>query len=154
QGPIRVFVHHNTLHAFEHLPFSEAVVRGGATYGCHPYLPEDRYREKLSRGRILQEDLAAVLMQDLGDEGDQLLGFLGTRYHLRLAMLQHPLRVGPDAELRWLIAETDALRRFRGETPYQVREQVIERTRHWVMRDLRGGLTQGDQDVRQALAGV
>ena len=46
QGPIRVFIHHNTLHAFEHLPFHEAVKRGGATYGCHPDRPEDRYREK------------------------------------------------------------------------------------------------------------
>src|SRR4029450_2137339 len=69
QGPIRVFIHHNTLHAFEHLPFHEAVKRGGATYGCHPYLPEDRYRDKLSRGRILFEDLAAVLMEDLGGDG-------------------------------------------------------------------------------------
>ena len=110
QGPIRVFIHHNTLHAFEHLPFHEAVKQGGATYGCHPYLPEDRYREKLARGRILFEDLAAVLIEDMGDEGDKLLGFLGTRHHLRLAMLQHPLRLGPDAELQWLIAETDALK--------------------------------------------
>src|SRR4029079_1114800 len=52
QGPIKVFIHHNTLHAFEHLPFHEGVKRGGATYGCNPYLPEDRYREKLARGRI------------------------------------------------------------------------------------------------------
>jgi uncharacterized protein YbcC (UPF0753/DUF2309 family) len=154
QGPIKVFIHHNTLHAFEHLPFHEGVKRGGATYGCNPYLPEDRYREKLARGRILFEDLAAVLMDDLGDDGDKLLGFLGTRYHLRLAMLQHPLRTGPDGELRWLIAETDALRKFRSETPFQVREQMIERTRRWVMRDLRSGPTADGHHLRETLASL
>src|SRR5262245_31937160 len=154
QGPIRVFIHHNTLHAFEHLPFHEAVKRGGATYGCHPYLPEDRYREKLARGRILFEDLAAVLLEDLGDDGDALIGFLGTRYHLRLAMLQHPLRLGPDSELRWLIAETEALTQFRSETPFQVREQMIERTRRWVMRDLRSGPGGDGHHIRETLASL
>src|SRR5262245_52239821 len=153
QGPIRVFIHHNTLHAFEHLPFHDAVKEGGATYGCHPYLPEDRYREKLARGRILFEDLAAVLIEELGDEGDELLGYLGTRHHLRLAMLQHPRRLGPDAELHWLIAETDALTKFRSETPFQVREQMIERTRRWVMRDLRTAGADGTH-VREALASL
>jgi uncharacterized protein len=154
QGPIRVFIHHNTLHAFEHLPFHEAVKRGGATYGCHPYLPEDRYRQKLSRGRILCEDIATVLMDDLGDDAERMLGFLGTRYHLRLAMLQHPLRIGPDAELRWLIAETDALRQFRGETPFQVREQMVDSTRRWVMRDLRSGKRDKGQHIRDTLASL
>src|SRR5262245_17306080 len=154
QGPIRVFIHHNTLHAFEHLPFHEAVKRGGATYGCHPYLPEDRYRDKLSRGRILFEDLAAVLIEDLGEDGERLLGFLGTRFHVRLAMLQHPLRLGPDAELRWLIAETDALHQFRSETPFQVREQMIERTRRWVMRDLRSGRPIDGYHIRETLASL
>jgi len=45
QGPITVFIHHNTLHAFEDLPFLEAVKKGGRVFGCHPFLPEDRYRD-------------------------------------------------------------------------------------------------------------
>ncbi len=154
QGPIQVFIHHNTLHAFEHLSFHDAVKQGGATYGCHPYLPEDRYRQHLARGRIQFEDLAAVLIDDLGEEADHLVSFLGTRHQLRLAMLEHPLRLGPDAELRWLIAETDALRRFREETPPSKREQMIEQTRRWVLRDLSNGSPNENRDAREALASL
>jgi len=135
QGPITVFVHHNTLHVFEDDPFDVAVRKGASTYGCHPYPPEDAFRRELARGRITPEDLAAVLIEDLGDQADHLLGFMGTRYHLRLAMLEHPLRIGTDAELRWLIAESDALRRFRNETPADVRVQLVEHTRRWVMSE-------------------
>ncbi|MGD9721248.1 MAG: DUF2309 domain-containing protein [Pirellulales bacterium] len=137
QAPIRVFVHHNTLHAFEELPFHAAVRQGTETFGCHAYLPEERYRQKLARGRILPQDLAAELIDSYGDDADQLIGFLGTRYQLRLAMLEHPLRLGTDAELRWLIAETDALKKFRREASIAVRDQMIEGTRRWIMRDLR-----------------
>jgi uncharacterized protein YbcC (UPF0753/DUF2309 family) len=137
QGPITVFVHHNTLHAFEDLPFDQAVLEGSRIFGCEPYLSEERYREMMIHERIRTEDISAVLIDDLGDEADVLLGFLGTRYHLRLAMLQHPLRTAPAAELRWVVAETDALRRFSPDVPASVRERSIEQTRHWVMRDLR-----------------
>ncbi len=95
QGPITVFVHHNTLHAFEHLGFDNGVKAGGRLFGCHAYLPEQRYREKLERGRIRLEDLEAVLIDDLGDEADRLVASFGTRHALRLAMLRFPLRTGP-----------------------------------------------------------
>src|SRR3982750_3075808 len=66
QGPITVFIHHNTLHAFEDLPFAEAVKKAGAVFGCQPFLPKGRYREELARGRIRFADLDAVLREDLG----------------------------------------------------------------------------------------
>ncbi|MDR3618823.1 MAG: DUF2309 domain-containing protein [Paludisphaera borealis] len=135
QGPITVFVHHNTLHVFEEDTFDVAVRKGATTYGCHPYPPEDSFRRELARGRITPDDLASVLIDDLGDQADQLIGFMGTRYHLRLAMLEHPLRLGTDAELHWLIVESDALRLFRSETPPDVRLQLVDHTRHWVMRE-------------------
>ena len=148
QGPITAFVHHNTLHAFEELPFEDAVLKGAETFGCHPYLPEERYRQKLARGRILKEDIEAVLIEDLGDRADEFLGFFGTRFHLWMAILAHPLLTGPAAELRWVVAETDALRTFRSETPQASSDRMIADTRHRIMRDLWNGAPQASTDGR------
>ncbi len=65
QGPITVFIHHNTLHAFEELPFHEAVKKAAHVFGCHPTCPRRRYRHERSRGRIRFSDLREVLERDL-----------------------------------------------------------------------------------------
>jgi uncharacterized protein len=139
QGPIEVFVHHNTLHAWEEFPFHHSVAHAAALYGRQPYLSEDRYWEELTRGRILLEDLAAVLIEELDDEADQWVGPLGTRYQLRLAMLQHRLRICAGPELQWLLAETSALRHFPPETPLAVSQRMVDETKHWILRDFRNG---------------
>lgn len=135
QGPISVFVHHNTLHPFEEMTFEEAVIEGGRRYGCEPYWSEQRYRQELGRGRISAEDLRHVLMDDLDEKADELVASFGTRYTLRLAMLQMALYSAPDAELKWLLAETDLLSRFRDEVSPRRCEQIVGQTRSWVMRN-------------------
>ncbi|MBV8230915.1 MAG: DUF2309 domain-containing protein [Planctomycetaceae bacterium] len=140
QGPITVFIHHNTLHAFEELPFHEAVKKGAHVFGCQPYLSEDRYRQELTRGRIRFTDLHEGLEQDLGDRAAEPIPCFGTRLDLRLAMLQYPLRTGPTKELVWYVAEANALRRVREEASSAVRGRLIAETRRWVVRDLRGGI--------------
>src|SRR5271168_2511741 len=72
QGPITVFIHHNTLHAFEDLPFHEAVKKGASLYGCHPYRTEERFRDDLRRGRIRFSELQEVLKNDLGDRAEEM----------------------------------------------------------------------------------
>lgn len=139
QGPITVFIHHNTLHAFEDLPFDEGVKKGAQIFGCQPYLTEDRYRQELGRGHIRFAHLEDVLAEDLGDRAPERILGLCTRLELRQAMLAYPLRTGPAEELRWYVAEKNALRRVRGEASSAVRDQLIAETRRWVMRDLRGG---------------
>ena len=57
QGPITAFVFLNTLQALEDLPFEEGVTKGARLFGCQPFLPESRYRDKLASGRIRREDL-------------------------------------------------------------------------------------------------
>src|SRR5262245_47270323 len=139
QGPITVFIHHNTLHAFEHLPFHEAVQKGARIFGCQPYLSEDRFRAELGRGRIRFNELNDVLKENLGDGASEPIASLCTRFELRLAMLQYPLCTAPTEELVWFVAEKDALRRIRSEASSAVRQNLIADTRHWVMRDLHNG---------------
>ncbi|HVX14735.1 MAG TPA: DUF2309 domain-containing protein [Pirellulales bacterium] len=139
QGPITVFIHHNTLHAFEHRPFHEAVNQAAQIFGCHPYLPKAQYREALQSGRIRFDELKQVLKRDLGQRADEPIACFGSRFDLYLAMLQDPLRSGPAEELLWFVAETDALRRVRPEVSAAVRSRLIAETRRWTMRDLRGG---------------
>jgi uncharacterized protein YbcC (UPF0753/DUF2309 family) len=139
QGPITVFIHHNTLHAFEDMPFAEAVKKGGEIFGCQPYLTEERYRAELQRGRIRFGTLKAILAEDLGARADENIVRLGSRLELRLAMLQYPLRFGPTEELLWFVAETDALRRVRPDASAAVRTRLLSETRRWVLRDWRSG---------------
>jgi len=136
QGPITVFIHHNTLHAFEAMPFDQAVQAGGRTFGCAPYLDEDRYREALERGRIRFDDLRAVLADELADQAAPGLT-PEARLEVRLALLQYPIRSGSAAELLWFIEETDALQRVRPDVSAATRGRLLSETRRWALRDLR-----------------
>ena len=147
QGPITAFVFLNTLQALEDLPFEAGLLKGANLFGVQPYLTEDSYREKLARERIRPKDLSIVLRRDLAERADVKLNSLTTAYDVRLAMLQHPLQTGPAEELRWFVAETDALTRFRKDAPPAARAKVIDETKRWVMRDLRDG---GDDQHRGA----
>ena len=106
QGPIGVFIHHNTLHAFEDEPFEQAVVHAARLFGTEPFLSEARYRAELKRGRIRLADVEAVLDADLGEHAGELLA--GGRVKLRdlcLALMEHPLRQEDDSAVRWTLTE-------------------------------------------------
>src|SRR5579862_641464 len=88
QGPIGVFVHHNTLHAFEHLSFEEAVKEAAQLFDAEPYMTEAAYRAELSRGRIQLVDVDAVLDR----EPDSLIFARLSRGSLRRAMITPGVR--------------------------------------------------------------
>lgn len=52
QGPIKDFIHHNTLHAVQHLPFHEGVALAGKMFGARSYLPMAHYQKMYRQGRI------------------------------------------------------------------------------------------------------
>ena len=113
QGPISIFIHHNTLHAFEHLPFEEAVERAGKRLDREPFLAESRYRDKLAAGRILARDVESLLAEQLGIilrmTVDNLMALLQARTQAKQltrstsqttvqALENNPLKFSPSAE--------------------------------------------------------
>ena len=117
QGPISIFIHHNTLHAFEHLPFEEAVERAAGRLGCDAFLAESRYRDKLAGGRILAGDVEALLEQHLGARGADGVAGVGSRLDLWRAVVLHGIPAATGRELAWILDETAALSRFRTDLP-------------------------------------
>ena len=135
QGPIAIFVHHNTLHAFEHLPFEQAVIEGLKTYRSQPYLSEERYREEHALGRITDTDLEQALRGDLGPRAFDPVVLNTNRFELRRCMLGHVIRNGPDPELRWFVAETNALQRFRRDVHPTTSAAMVESLRQRWLAD-------------------
>jgi uncharacterized protein YbcC (UPF0753/DUF2309 family) len=124
QGPISIFIHHNTLHAFEHLPFEEAVELAGERLGCEPFLAESRYRDKLASGRILARDVERLLEEQLGETGARdIAGAVGRLDFWRVVAL-HGIPAATGRELLWLLEETPALSRFRKDLPANARSAL------------------------------
>lgn len=122
QGPISIFIHHNTLHAFEDRPFEDAVVEAGRLFGCRPFLPEENYREELARGRITESELRDVVTEELGPRGAETLGAGVTRQELAWVAARHGIPEVGGPALRWLLEELDALERFRTDVPPEARD--------------------------------
>jgi hypothetical protein len=103
QGPIGVFVHHNTLHAFEHLPFEQAVIEASHLFGAEPYMAEAAYRAELARGRIGLGDIDAVL----ASEPDAVVFPRLSRHSLRRAMMTPGVREFDAATILWRAEQGD-----------------------------------------------
>jgi uncharacterized protein YbcC (UPF0753/DUF2309 family) len=109
QGPIGVFVHHNTLHAFEDRPFEQAVIEAANLFGAEPYMAEAAYRSELARGRIQLEDLDAVLES----EPDAMVFPRLSRHSLRRAMITPGVREFDAATVLWRTEQGDLAIDFR-----------------------------------------
>lgn len=125
QGPISIFIHHNTLHAFEHLPFEEAVEHAAMRLEREPYLAEPRYRDKLAFGRIRPRDVEALLVEQLGAAAAENVAGAAARLELWRAVVLHGIPAPAKGELSWILEETDALARFRTDVPASARSASI-----------------------------
>ncbi len=124
QGPIGVFVHHNTLHAFEHRPFEQAVIEASHLFGAEPWMSEAAYRAELARGRIQLADVDAVL----DSEPDSLIFLRLSRGSLRRAMITPGVREFDAATVLWRTEQGDLARDFRRAALRALFEACLART--------------------------
>jgi len=124
QGPIGVFVHHNTLHSFEDRPFEEAVTEAARIFGAEPYMREEAYREQLRRGRILEYDIEDVIAEEV--DSVLLPQFGITRRSLQRAVLISGIRPYEPATIGYLLHEGGLLGRLRGDLETAKRARILE----------------------------
>ena len=66
QAALKDFIHHNSLHAYQHLKFYEAIFRASKIFGYQVTLELGDFRELLRQGRIREAVLERVLHERKG----------------------------------------------------------------------------------------
>jgi uncharacterized protein YbcC (UPF0753/DUF2309 family) len=68
QTPIRDFIHHNTLHAFQHEKFFDAIFKASKIFGYQVTLELADFRNLFEQGRIHMSILDRVISESKGAE--------------------------------------------------------------------------------------
>ncbi|MFZ9388772.1 MAG: putative inorganic carbon transporter subunit DabA, partial [Chitinophagaceae bacterium] len=68
QQALKDFIHHNTLHAFQHFKFYEAIFRASRIFGFQVHLQLEEYRELCHSGRIRKDIVRMVIARKRGDD--------------------------------------------------------------------------------------
>src|SRR3989337_588154 len=61
QTPLKDFIHHNSLHAFQNLKFYDAIFKASTIFGYQVTLQLTEYREMFKTGRIKTEVLERII---------------------------------------------------------------------------------------------
>ena len=129
QAAIKDFVHHNTLHGFQHLPFPHALAEAHRVTGAYGYLPEEQFRDCYRAGRIRREDLEQVLNADPELTADEVIfranGEPVYRRDILLAALLHPLKPVTSCQLNWQLEERNALAAFQSDVDEDSRSRLL-----------------------------
>lgn len=68
QAPLKDFVHHNTLHAFQDLKFHDALHKASEIFGYKVYLSLDKFRELYQNHKIREDILDQVIRNKKGSD--------------------------------------------------------------------------------------
>ncbi len=66
QAPLKDFIHHNTLHAFQHDKFHAGLHKASEIFGYKTYLQLEEYRRLFKEGKINPENLERAITSEKG----------------------------------------------------------------------------------------
>lgn len=116
QAPLQAFVHHNTLHAFEHLPFDEALARASELFGTESYQTELAFADHIASGRITSSDIENVLGLEEG-LSEPLWENGPTRLELWRRRLLYVFDVPEAQTIAWIISEGEPFKALHPSIP-------------------------------------
>ena len=117
QASIRDFVHHNTLHGYQHLKFEEAMRASNELTGAYSYWSQDKFRDAYLKGRINDDNLNQVLLKDEKLQADKLVfksedainPCVVLRKDIYRIALIFPIKPLSSCQLKWQIDEAHVL---------------------------------------------
>jgi hypothetical protein len=68
QAPLKDFIHHNTLHAFQNMPFHEGVQKASELFGYKVSFSVDEYRQLFRKGKINEKVLDRIIFEKSGKQ--------------------------------------------------------------------------------------
>src|SRR5215204_5674340 len=68
QQALKDFIHHNSLHAFQHMKFYDAIFKASKIFGFQVHLQLSEFRELHQTGRIRKDVLEMVIANKKGKE--------------------------------------------------------------------------------------
>lgn len=107
QTPLKDFIHHNSLHAFQHTKFYDAIFKSSKIFGHQATMPLSYFRKLFKIGRIRSEIIVShfgddavstwrnnLIVKGYNDHNEQRIGLLRSSwkqiYHINLDNLVQP----------------------------------------------------------------
>jgi len=138
QASIKDFVHHNTLHGFEHMKFQDALRASNELTGAYGYWTQQQFRQKYLKGRIDDTDIFDVLSRDESLQADQQIFKLSklskqsiSRKDIYRVALLYPLKRISSNQLKWQSEEEHALETFQKDVSQKSRQKLLASAKNY-----------------------
>ena len=155
QAPIKDFVHHNTLHGYQEMHFTEALRSSFEITGTYAYMSQEEFVEYYKEGRINKDDLYAVIRNDDNLPSDTIWLELEGRtlkleqlYFSAMLFGKNPIS---RSKLNWLIEEKNMLSSLLPYIPQRSRQHLMTEGGKGSKKRGKAGKSQTEAEVTTAL---